>query len=214
MASGDSQEHIHWRSTAHAGKLMVKVFDAEHSSDSTKNAWIVLDMLQTAHCGEGDETTEEYGVSTAASLAKRYLDDGMRVGLMASAEQSYAIPPNSGEPHFLKILESLALMRAGGKMPVERVISETGRFENNCTVVVITSQPTEAVMGALRRLKNYGHSVVAVFVDGSSFGGSLGPTHAAHSLGSLGVQVYVVRQGDNLAKAFDSRVALWYSRYV
>lgn len=214
MVSGDSQEHIHWRSTAHTGKLMVKVFDAEHSSDNTKNAWIVLDMHQSAHYGEGDETTEEYGVGVAASLAKRYLDDGMRVGLMATAEQDYSFSPGSGEPHFLKMLESLALMRARGKMPVEHIVSETGRFESNCTVIVITPQSTDPVLNSLRRLKNYGHTVVAVFLDGSSFGGTLSPTHAAHTLGSLGVQVHVIRSGDNFAKAFDSRVAVWYSRYM
>ena len=80
MMSGDSQEHIHWRSTAHANKLMVKVFDSEHSSDTTKDVWIVLDMQKEAHCGDGDENTEDYCVTIAASLARSYLDDGMKVG--------------------------------------------------------------------------------------------------------------------------------------
>jgi hypothetical protein len=69
-------------------------------------------------------------------------------------------------------------------------------------------------MAAQRRLKQYGHAVVAVFLDSASFGGPLTPTHLAHALGSLGVQVYVVRKGDKVAQALDSRQALWYSRYV
>ena len=214
MVSGDSQEHIHWRSTAHTGQLMVKVFDAEHSPDNTKNVWIALDMAAAAHCGEGDDTTEEYCVAAAASLAGKYLNDGMRVGLIASGDRQYSLPPGAGEAHFSKLLEHLALMKATGQMPVERLISEDGSFGSNSTIVVVTPQSTEPVVDAMRWLKNYGHWVVAVFADCSSFGGTLAPTHMAHALGSIGVQAYIVRKGESLARALDSRAALWYSRYL
>jgi uncharacterized protein (DUF58 family) len=214
MVSGDSQEHIHWRSTAHTGRLMVKVFDAEHSSDNSKNVWIVLDMQKRAHCRDGDENTEDYCVTAATSLARKYLDEGMRVGLVAAAERDYSFPPNAGAPHFMNMLESMALMQADGSTPVEELMADADRFANNSTVVVVTPQSTEAVVDAMRHLKNYGHSAVGVFVDAASFGGSVSPAHVAQSLGVIGAQVYVVRKGDDLARALDSRVALWYSRYL
>lgn len=214
MASGDSLEHIHWRSTAHAGKLMVKVFDAEHSSDNSKDVWIVLDMQQSAHFGNGDENTEEYSVMIAASMANRYLNDGMRVGLVASGDRYYYLPPDAGELHFGKMLDALALMKANGEEPVERVMGEVDGVGPNSTFVVVTPQSTEVVAEALRRLKNYGHSVVAVLTDSASFGGELDAAHISYGLGSLGVQVYTVKCGDDLAKALDSRTAMWYSRYL
>ncbi len=214
MVNGDSQEHIHWRSTAHTGKLMVKTFDAEHSSDNSKNIWIVLDMQEGAHYQAGDEHTEDYCVTAATSLARKYLDEGLRVGLVAAGDRDYLFPPNAGAPHFMKMLESMALMRAGGSVPVEEVTRDADRFSYNATVVVITPQSTEAVVSGLRHLKNYGHSVVAVFVDAASFGGPASPEHVAQSLGAIGAQVYVVKKGDDFARALDSRVALWYSRYV
>ena len=214
MMSGDSQEHIHWRSTAHTGKLMVKVFDAEHSSDTSKDVWIVLDMQNDAHRSDGDEFTVDYGVTIAASLAKRYMDDGMRVGLVASGERVYSFPPDAGNPHFLKMLEALALMKAEGTTTIDELIANPDRFSNNSTIVVITTQSTESVVNALRHLKNYGNSVVGVFVDSSSFGGLLNPEHMANALGATGAQVYVVKKGDSLSKALDSRMALWYSRYL
>ena len=214
MVSGDSQEHIHWRSTAHTGKLMVKVFDSEHSSDDTKDAWIVLDMQQAAQAGQGEESTEEYGVTVAASLAKKYLDDGMKVGLCASGEQSYTLTPGADQPCFSQILESLALIKATGNEPVESLLSETSRYGSSSAIVVITPQSTEGVLNALRRLKNYGHPVVAVLLDSSSFGGTLSPSYMAQVLGATGSQAYIIRQGDNLAKALDTRKARWYTRYI
>ena len=32
-------------------------------------------MLNTSHFGKGDETTEEYAISIAASLVKKYVDE-------------------------------------------------------------------------------------------------------------------------------------------
>ncbi len=214
MMSGDSQEHIHWRSTAHAGKLMVKVFDAEHSSDTSKDVWIMLDSNRDAHLADGDEFTIDYCVDVAASLARRYMDDGMRVGLIAQADRLYSFSPDIGNPHFLKMLESLALLKAEGTRPIEEMISNPDYFSISSTVVVITPQSTESVVDALRHLKSYGNSVVGVFVDSSSFGGFLNPEHAANALGALGEPVYVIKKGDSLSKALDSRTALWYSRYL
>jgi uncharacterized protein (DUF58 family) len=214
MMSGDSQEHIHWRSTAHTGKLMVKVFDAEHSSDTSKDVWIVLDMQKDAHRSDGDDSTVDYGVTLAASLAKRYMDDGMRVGLVASGERGYSFSPDAGNPHYLKMLEALALMKAEGTTPIDELVANPDSFSSNSTVVVITTQSTESVVNVLRHLKNYGNSVVGVFIDSSSFGGLLNPEHMANALGATGAQVYVVKKGDSLSKALDSRMALWYSRYL
>ena len=215
MVNGDSQEHIHWRSTAHTGKLMVKVFDAEHSSDETKNTWVVLDMDRTAHFGEGDESTEEYSVTVTASLLKKYLDSGKSVGLSISGSMPYITSPNVGNVHFLKMLEELALVKADGEEPIGESILDPGHFgSGHCTIIVVTPEADEAVIEALRKLKNYGYTVVVVFVDALSFGGKQSPEYAVHSLGSVGIQAYIVKKGDNLSRALDSSVALWYSRYV
>lgn len=87
--SGDSLRNIHWRTTAHAGSLMVKEFDPERAHFAYKDIWVVLDMQSVSHCGEGDETTEEYAVTIAASLAKKFIDSGKKVGLMASGDRSF-----------------------------------------------------------------------------------------------------------------------------
>ncbi len=215
MVNGDSQEHIHWRSTAHTGKLMVKVFDAEHSTEETKDAWLVLDMNQSVHTGKEEESTEEYCVTAAASLIKKYLDSGMRVGLTINDRRFEPVPLNVGNSHYLHMLERLTLVKADGDRPLADIILDPRQFGNgHRTVIIITPAADERIVDTIRGLKNYGHSVVAVFVDTQSFGGPISPEFAVRILGTAGVQGYVVRKGDNLARALDSSKALWYSRYV
>ena len=102
-APGDSLRHIHWRSTARRGRLMVKELEIEPSGD----VWIVLDLNRKAQSGEGSQGTLEYSVIVAASLAAKLLFEGERraVGLLtvsgelSTAGQSVILePPSQDEP--------------------------------------------------------------------------------------------------------------------
>jgi len=215
FTSGDSLSHIHWRSTAHTGQLMVKVFDAERSRPGSKGTWVVLDMHQTASIGEGIETSEEYGVTIAASLVKKYLDEGMSVGLMTHGDRPYLFPSNQGEIHFRRMLEAFALMRATGQVTLDRLLSdEMERFKGDSSVIIITPSATEKLASAIWRLQRYGNSAAVVLLDAASFGGTGASVAAARSLAAMGVPVYIVRKGDELAMALDSRLALSHSRFV
>jgi uncharacterized protein (DUF58 family) len=215
FTSGDSLSHIHWRSTAHTGQLMVKVFDAERSRNGSKGTWIVLDMNQTASIGEDIETSEEYGVTIAASLVKKYLDEGMPVGLMTHGDRPYLFPCDLGEIHFRRMLETLALIRATGQVTLDRLLSdEMERFQGDSSVIIVTPSATEKLASAIWRLQRHGNSAVVVLLDAVSFGGTSASVPAARSLAVMGVPVYIVRKGDELAMALDSRVALSHTRFV
>ena len=76
-------------------------------------------------------------------------------------------------------------------------------------------QSLGATVGAfLRQLRNRVDSVVTILLDAESFGGAAGATAAARNLSTTGVQVYIVRQGDELARALDHRVSILHARYV
>jgi len=215
FVNGDSLNHIHWPGTAHTGKLLVKVFDSDRSYDGSKTVWIMLDMQEASHVGHGDENTEEYGVTIAASLARKHLQSGMRVGLLASGERPYVIPPERGDDHLWRILEALALMRAVGEVPVGRVISDHMEYlRGNSTVIIVTPSITGGLAEATRQLRNRVDSIVVVLLDPASFGGETSMANAARNLSTSGVQVYVVRQGDELARALDNRVSLLHARFM
>jgi len=50
---GDSLRLVHWRQTAHQGKLMIKQFDQEPAGD----IWLMLDLDARVQVGEGQEST-------------------------------------------------------------------------------------------------------------------------------------------------------------
>ncbi|MFC1940118.1 DUF58 domain-containing protein [Chloroflexota bacterium] len=213
FTTGDSLNHIHWLSTAHTGKLMVKVFDADRSHSGSKRVWVINDMHQAFHLGEGNETTEEYGVTITASLIKKYLDSGMPVGLIASGDQPYFFPPEHGEQHLRSMMKALTLMKATGKVPIEQLISdEIERFKGNSIVIIITPSGKEQIIDTVRQLKNRGNSAAVVFLDATSFGGTINPIATARSLNSIGAPAYIVRKGDDLARVLDNRVSYSHVR--
>ena len=214
-ASGDSLRHIHWHTTAHTGKLMVKDYDPDRSNYAFKNIWIIPDMHQSSQLGEGDETTEEYSITVAASLAKKYIDSGKRVGLIASGDQPYLFLPEAGEQHLQHILQALALMKATGKVPIDTLLtSEIGRFDADSAVIVITPSDNQGIRMPLRRMVNRGTIVIAILLDSISFGGATSGANAARSLISSGLNVYVIRRGLEIARALDSRVVSSRIQYI
>jgi len=215
FVSGDSLNHVHWPGTAHTGKLLVKVFDADRSYDGSKTVWVALDMQAGPHFGHGEETTEEYGVTIAASLVRKHLQSGMRVGLLATGEQTYLIPPERGDDHLWRMLEALAVIQATGEIPVGQVISDHMEYlRGNSTVIVVTPAISGSLVEAARQLRNRVDSIVVVLLDPASFGGEASMANAARNLSTTGVQVYVVRQGDELGRALDNRASLLHARFM
>jgi uncharacterized protein (DUF58 family) len=205
--SGDSLRHIHWQTTAHTGQLVVKEFDPDRPSYAYKNIWLVLDMHRASRRGEGDETTEEYGITIAASLAKKYIDSGKNVGLISSGEQPFLILPDTGDEHLQSVLRSLAIMEATGKIPVDELLAyQVERFDAGSAVIVIMPSGDRPVAATLRKVINRGVTANAILLDSPSFGGGISAASAARHLAAGGFRVYIVRRGQDIAGALDTRV--------
>ena len=204
--SGDSLRYIHWHTTAHTGNLMVKEFDPDRVSYTYRDIWIVLDMQRSIQFGVGDESTAEYGVTIAASLAKKYLEGGKKVGLLASGDRSYLFLPESGQEQMEGVMRSLALVKPGGEVPVDALLmSQEERFVVGSAVIVITSSDIKGIGTALRRVVKRGAIVTAVLLDAVSLGGNISAVETARGLVSSGVHAYIVRRGVNISRALDSR---------
>jgi uncharacterized protein (DUF58 family) len=94
----DSLRYIHWPNTAHRGELMVKELEIEPSGA----VWIVLDLNVAVHQGEDEQSTLEFAVVLAASLAAELLGGSERraVGLFTvsgEGQPRMAISPNEME---------------------------------------------------------------------------------------------------------------------
>lgn len=206
---GDSFNRIHWRSTARTGKLMVKEFEL----DPTAEIYIVLDMLERAQQylrQSGDarggrderiaESTEEYAVQAAASIARHMLSQNRAVGLVAWGQQREVIPAEREIRQLYKILEALAELRAHGATPLAEVLgAESARFGRNCTLVLITPSLDERWVTGVQHLLYRGVRVVAVIIDGQSFGGTRGGDAIRSRLVELRVPTYTYGRGRHLA---------------
>jgi uncharacterized protein (DUF58 family) len=194
---------------------MVREFDPDRSNYAFREIWIVLDMHRTFQLGEGDETTEEYGITIAASLAKKYLDRGKRVGLLAAGDRPYLFLPESGDGQLQHILQALALMKAAGEVPIDTLLaSEAERFNPGSAIIIIMPSVNPPIAAPMRHVINRGAIVTAILLDSFSCGGGTSPANTARSLISSGFHVYTVRQGVNIAWALDSRLLSSGMQYI
>lgn len=195
---GDPLRRIHWPSSAHCGELMSRTFDAEVSG----NLWIVLDLDSSVQVGAEEESTEEYGVILAASLAERVLRRNRAVGLVAYGGQDAYLPPGRGEGHLYRLLRSLALVRAEVGRPLAAVLDAMRpALGRDATLAVITPSTDPSWVEALASFLHRGITPVAILLDPASFvgpdergpGGNLSAVR--DMLAALGVPTHVIAQG-------------------
>lgn len=74
---GDDVRRVHWRSTARRGELMVRREEQAFDPSAT----ILLDSRAMAHAGEAPDSSFEWAVSAAASVALHFLEVGFEVDL-------------------------------------------------------------------------------------------------------------------------------------
>jgi uncharacterized protein (DUF58 family) len=218
---GDSFNRIHWRSTARANQLMVKEFEL----DPTAEVYIVLDMQERIQqqvapdpgargTRQGRdlriaESTEEYGVQAAASVARHLLEQNRTVGLVSWGQHREVIPAERESRQLFKILEALAVLRAHGPQPLAEVLAaESVRFGRNCTLVVITASLDERWVVSLQHLLYRGVRAVVVLVDPQSFGGWRDSLTIQARLAELRVPTYVFTQGQPLPDALQHPLAI------
>jgi uncharacterized protein (DUF58 family) len=192
---GDSFNRIHWPSTARTGNLMVKLFELDPASD----IWIILDLEKKVHVGEGEQSTEEFGIKVAASIARYFLVANRSVGFISFGKQLFVEEAERGAQHYTRILEALALSTAEGDVPIGTLITEESkRFGRHTTVVVITPSTSEDWVGSLQFIAEQGVKVGAVLIEPSTFGGGENSLMVFGALASSDVYTYLVRNSDDL----------------
>jgi uncharacterized protein (DUF58 family) len=189
---GDPLRRIHWPSSAHHDALTSKTFDAEVSGD----LWIVLDLDAGVQAGKGEESTEEYGVILAASLAERMLRQNRAVGLVAYGAREAYVMPGRGEGQLWHLLQSLARVQAGESSPLATVLTQMrGVLGRRTTVTVITPSADPAWVEALWPLLRHGVAPTAILLDPASFGGQGDLSPVRGMLAGLGIPAHIIPQG-------------------
>lgn len=211
---GDSFNRIHWPSTARTERLMVKEFEL----DPTGDVWLFLDMQGAVHAErlierETNElpplwprrptllpSTEEYAVSIAASLAKHFLARNRAVGLIAYGQKREALAPDRGERQLTKIMETLAVIRAVGTIPLSQILAAEGKgLGRNTSIIVITPSDDTNWVDNLRDLRRRGIHGMGIVLDASTFGRASNVHAVRAALQQNDIPSYMVHEGDSLA---------------
>ncbi len=222
---GDSFNRIHWRSTARRDRLVVKEFELDPLAD----IWVVPDMSAFGHVTprkEGalaapppsdipgwlkmqefrlPESTEEYTVSIAASVAQYFLRRDRAVGMLACGQSNEILQPDRGERQFNRILETLAVLRAEGDVPLQDMLhTESHLFPRGTTLIVVTPITREEWSLAARQLARRGLRVVTILVNPASFHDARSAAPLYQLLRGGGQVAYMVNYGDDLTTALSS----------
>jgi uncharacterized protein (DUF58 family) len=223
---GDSLNRIHWLSTARRGRLISKEFELDPQAD----IWLFVDMQKSVQVGSvSDEpmfdsldapplasytfrlqpSTEEYTATIAASLAKQLLSRRRALGMVSYGQRREMVQVDRGERQLVRLLESLAVLRAEGQVTLAEVIAaEAGQLWGGSTAIVISPSTDTSWVSAARDLKRKGIDVVAVHVEPGTFGDAPGSLDVMADLAASNIPAYLVKNGLPLEEAFSQRMEL------
>jgi len=178
--------------------MMVKTFELDPASD----IWVILDLEKRVNAGRGEESTEEYAVRVAASVARHYIIDNRPVGMIAFGKDLRVTEPERGQQQLTRILETLATASAVGDAPLSNLLmEEQRRFGRHTTLIVVTASTDDTWLTAIQSLTQRGVRAACVLLDPSTFGDSRSPLMLFGQLTASDILTYVVRRGDDLSLA-------------
>jgi uncharacterized protein (DUF58 family) len=199
----DSFKRIHWASSARLGRLVSRSFETREGGD----AWIVLDLDRTVHAGEAPESTLEYGVSLAASIADAGLRRGAAIGLLANDHSLSLLDAARGDQQRKKLLEFFTLAAADGDVPLATMLAAHGhRWRRGGGLVVVTPSSDPQWVEALLDLGVRGQRSLVVYLDPQAFHGTQ-PALAIASRWRQSLSWWMIRPSEALEGEEEQKVA-------
>lgn len=163
---GDALRKVHWPSTAHRGRLMVRQDEAADRA----GALLLLDTRGGVHRGTGPLSSLEVTVAAAASIGHHLAERGLTVRAVTPGGDS----PAPGWPGTLEHLAVLEPSPAASLLPAWRGLAgSTGRAG---ILVAVLAPPTPGELHAMVRAGHRFPTRLAVLVDTTSYGGPAGET--------------------------------------
>ncbi len=164
---GDSRRQVHWRSTARAGRLIVKEFAEETQPGLT----IALDLRSSSVMGTDPHTSLELAIKIAATLA-RYADKlALPVHLVVNSRR-WPAPP--GPVSWWGMLNYLARVEADA--PADDSFADCLRGSRPTSfLAALLTAPDVSAIDPLIEARRAGLGVLAILIDPASFDG---PSHS------------------------------------
>lgn len=166
---GDPPRRIHWPTSAHHGRLLVKDFQDERTTEVS----IVVDLGRLGQSGLGDQSTGEYAIMCAASVARAAFEKTHAFQLISIGKEIDQVPVGRGMRHLLTVLDRLTFLRPEGERAfAEEVARLRPTFRRGSTVVLVFSATTlqlDVLAPLLENLAWEQIKVVVALIDDRTF---------------------------------------------
>jgi uncharacterized protein (DUF58 family) len=194
---GESLRKVHWPTTARRGQLMVKELE-----DTARDGLVVLlDCDAGTVAGPLGAGSFDEQVRVAASLLRAHVARGRRSALVLGRRDGAVVHVSSLETDWTLALHALAAVEPDGDRPLDRVLAdERNPAARSHELVVVSGGIGERAASRLVAFRLAGKRVAVVWVDSASYatGRHTTPPAALLRVSAAGIQVAVVRRGDDL----------------
>jgi len=192
-AAGDERRHVHWRSSAKLGRLVVR----EYQTYATGQLFAVIDFSRAAHCGSGFRSTFEYMVEIAASVAAAAQQTRQQIQFFGWRGAPWHCKV-AGLGALNAFLQELARVNPDGNMPLRSVLQRLAHQirPQDRLLVLHTSHSGVADLGGLVGLAGAGVTVERIEMLSQTFDGSI---QAKSAPAYPGIRVRTIRGDLDLA---------------
>ena len=162
---GDDLRRVHWRSTARQGELMVRREEQPWQSRCS----ILVDTRLRAHAGDGPDSSVEWAISAAASLAIDLDHRGYHVRLVTDtgASLSSAAQDRDGVPHGFAgaVFDALAVVPGSSNQTLAAAEATLRRAGADGLLVAVLGRLDPTQTQQLARWRRRATVAVAVLLD-------------------------------------------------
>jgi len=163
---GDDLRRVHWKTTAHMGRLYIREFEQETAAVAT----VVLDLHREQVFGSGFSSSLETAIVAAASVSQRLLELGYRLRFLAYEKFPVDLGPGQGQEHWYRILEVLAVAEGKGQVPLAALLNQhLPTLTCSLPLVVITGTTAPEAAAVLAHLRQANQWIVLVGLAGHTF---------------------------------------------
>lgn len=165
---GDDMRRVHWRMSAKQGELMVRL--EEHPWDPSLT--LMVDNRTAAHFGSGPDSTLEWCISAAASVASDLLGNRYRVTILSADDVIFT--PRHGEATGNReaMIRALTDVRGSGRRGLESSLSDWEALSSSHTLLAALGLLTAEDAAVLSSVGIHMLTATAVVPDAAAWGAS------------------------------------------
>jgi len=210
---GDEPRNIHWSASARRDELKTKEFDQAAQPQTT----LFLDLCDERRQGIGQTSTQEVLVHVCAGLARKGIEDGSWLQLIAPGRERTVLPFDRGMYHLRRVLDALVDVGQNADVALESVLEQyidRIPYGSGCVLILGgVDVDRSALQSALETFRGRRITPLVVYLETSGFMRmrTWAPPESRHDrdrselqtlLAEYGVPWYEIEAGDDLETTF------------